>query len=130
MNFPWGGPKILGEKGTFLKEQCIFPKERPKFPRNICFKSFCNHSHLISNFIIYCDLSLERFQGEIQLCSWKYFNHNSYAKIMIKQNFKHICSLGQLKLLFPRGHDCFPRKKGLSYSLGQLKLLPRDMIVP
>jgi len=50
---------------------------------------------------------------------------------MIKQKFEHICSLGQLKFLLPKGHDFSPRKKGLSYSLGQLKLLLYgDMIVP
>jgi hypothetical protein len=25
-------PKFPREKGNFLKEQCIFPRERPKFP--------------------------------------------------------------------------------------------------
>jgi hypothetical protein len=49
---------------------------------------------------------------------------------MNKQNFEHIYSMGQLKLLLPKGHDCSPGKEGLSCSLGQLKLLLlRDMII-
>jgi hypothetical protein len=72
---------------------------------------------------------------------------------MVKQNFGHICSLGNmaaslnnLSLCCPQAHDCSPMqfklllhgemiipqgKQGLSCSLGQLKLLlPGDMIVP
>jgi hypothetical protein len=33
MNFCGERPKFPEEKGTFLGEQCIFPREMPKFPR-------------------------------------------------------------------------------------------------
>ncbi len=59
---------------------------------NVCPKYFCNHSHLIIVFIYSCDLSLERSRRELQLFSWKHFNQNSYAKLMINKKFKHICS--------------------------------------
>jgi hypothetical protein len=49
---------------------------------------------------------------------------------MIKQNFEHIFFSKKLKLLFPKGHNYSSRKKGLNYSLEQLKLLlPGNMIV-
>jgi len=35
---------------------------------------------------------IKRFQGKVQLYGWKHLNWNSYAKIMITQSFKHICS--------------------------------------
>jgi hypothetical protein len=39
--------------------------------------------------------------------------------------------LEKFKFFLLEGRDCFLRKKGLSFSLEQLKLLlPRDMIVP
>lgn len=56
---------------------------------------FCNHNHFIYVFIQACDLSLERFQGEPQLCSQMHFNQNSHAKFMFMQSFGHICSVGQ-----------------------------------
>jgi len=36
---------------------------------------------------------------------------------MIKQNFGHVYSSRQFKFLLPEGHDCSPRKKGLSWPL-------------
>jgi hypothetical protein len=69
-------------------------------------------------FICYCNLSLERFWRELQFCSWKYFNHNLYAKVTIKQNVEHICSPRKLKSLLPWVHDCSMRKKRLKLLLG------------
>jgi hypothetical protein len=55
---------------------------------------------------------------------WKHSNQNSYAKIVIKQNFKHICSsmnmvvpLGNLSFCSPR-HMVVPRGNLNSFSSG------------
>jgi len=77
------------------------------------FQIFCNHSHFIFVFICYYELSLERFRGELQLCRWKYLNQNSYAKIMIKQNFKHIFFQGNLNSFFLNNNE-HPSGKGPS----------------
>jgi hypothetical protein len=96
---------------------------------NIFFDFLCNHSHFIFVFICYYNLSLEKFQGELQFCEWKCFNQNSYAKVIIKQNFEHICSPRKLQLLL-KGCDCSQEKKGLICSSRQLKfLLFEDMII-
>jgi hypothetical protein len=66
-----------------------FPWENA--PRNICSKFLCNH---ISFLFLYRSMTYrwKGTKGELQLCNWKHINQNSYAKVMIKQIFKHICS--------------------------------------
>jgi hypothetical protein len=61
------------------------------------------------------------FEKSYNFVVWKHFNQNSYVKIMITQNFEHICSqgtwlfLGQLKPLFPHTHGSLGK---VPFSLG------------
>ncbi len=113
-----------------MKNKVFSLRERPKFFGETYVLNLFEINHPIFVFIYYCDLSLQRFWGQLQLCSWKYFNQNSYVKIMVKQKDKHIFSLRKLKLLLLKT-IMFPEKKGLCHSLEQLKLLLfGNMIVP
>jgi hypothetical protein len=47
------------------------------------------------------------FQKELQLCGWKHFNQNE-AKILITQNFEHICSNETQFKLLPKGNMVVP----------------------
>jgi hypothetical protein len=100
------------EFGPFLTENTLFRGEGAIFPREL--KPYFQNLLTITiipflNYIHACYLSLERFQGELQLCSWKHFNQNSYAKSMITQSFEHICCL--------REHGCSLDFVNLNYDV-------------
>jgi hypothetical protein len=96
MNFPW-------ENNIFPKVQCIFLKERSKFLKEI----------YVPNLFAITTISC-LFLYRLMTYDWKGFkeaynfvvgnisNQNSYAKITIKQNFKHICSL--MNMVAPLGN--------------------------
>jgi hypothetical protein len=136
-NFPWEQWIFLGEKPKFPKEkdtssgeQFIFPKGKPKFLGKTYVTNLFAIIVILFLFIYSYDLSLERSWQEIYFVIWN-ISKNSYAKVTIKQNLEHICSLGQLKLLLPKGHDCSQWKRKFKLLPRQLKLLlPKDMIVP
>jgi hypothetical protein len=114
MNFSW-------EKGIFPRVQCIFFGERSKFLRET----------YVPNFFVITTISC-LFLYRFMTYHWKGFkegynfvvgntsNYNSYAKIMIKQNFEHIYS--SMNMVAPLGNlsPC---------SLGTW-LLPKTILIP
>jgi len=91
---------------SFSLRTWLFFKEKPislgcnelslgKFPKEHMFWIFMQ-SYFIFVFIEIYDLLLERSKGELQLCNWKHINQNPNAKVIIKQIFRHICSLNDM----------------------------------
>jgi uncharacterized protein YxeA len=76
-----------------------FSQGKTQVPRrDTCFEIFCNNNHLMFCLFLYmlATYQWKGFEESYNFVVWKHFNQNSYVKIMITQNFEHICSLGNM----------------------------------
>ncbi len=103
-------PSLSGRRPPSFRNNVFSPGKGLRSPKKYMFQIFLQSQSFHFFFIWYCDLSLERFWEELQLCRRKYFNQNSYVKVTIKQKFEHICSLEKLKFFLLKGHDFFPKE--------------------
>ncbi len=146
------GPSSLGRRTPSLWNHVLSPRKGPSSLEKHMFQFVFNHSHLLIVFIYFCALSLEIFQKQLQFCSWKQFDQNSYAKVMIKNNLDTfipqgiqllhgqlepfslghmVAPQGNISSFFPKGMIIPWGQKGWSFSPRKLKLpLPKNMTVP